>query len=46
MLAILSHNKSPFHMGITRLRFPADASSRSRLKLEEAFHVFIPAEEW
>ena len=25
---------------------PADAPSRSTLKLEEAFHVFIPADEW
>ena len=33
-------------MGIPRLRFPADAPSRSTLKLEEAFHVFIPADEW
>lgn len=41
-----SHNNSPFYMGIPRLRFPADAPSRSTLKLEEAFHVFIPADEW
>ena len=33
-------------MGIPRLRFPSDAPSRSTLKLEEAFHVFIPADEW
>ncbi len=33
-------------MGIPRLKFPADAPSRSTLKLEEAFHVFIPADEW
>ncbi|CAK9884352.1 MAG: Ribosomal RNA large subunit methyltransferase M [Candidatus Erwinia impunctatus] len=39
-------NHSPFFMGIPRLKFPADAPSRSTLKLEEAFHVFIPAEEW
>lgn len=39
-------NNSPFHMGIPRLRFPADAPSRSSLKLEEAFHVFIPRYEW
>lgn len=42
----LSNNNSPFFMGIPRLRFPADAPSRSTLKLEEAFHVFIPADEW
>lgn len=39
-------NHSPFYMGIPRLRFPPDAPSRSMLKLEEAFHVFIPADEW
>ncbi|MDL4912916.1 MAG: 23S rRNA (cytidine(2498)-2'-O)-methyltransferase RlmM [Enterobacterales bacterium endosymbiont of Blomia tropicalis] len=39
-------NSSPFYMGIPRLRFPSDAPSRSTLKLEEAFHVFIPADEW
>jgi 23S rRNA C2498 (ribose-2'-O)-methylase RlmM len=33
-------------MGIPRLKFPSDAPSRSTLKLEEAFHVFIPADEW
>jgi 23S rRNA (cytidine2498-2'-O)-methyltransferase len=41
-----SNNNSPFFMGIPRLKFPADAPSRSTLKLEEAFHVFIPREEW
>lgn len=40
------HNHSPFYMGIPRLRFPPDAPSRSTLKLEEAFHVFVPADEW
>lgn len=39
-------NNSPFHMGIPRLRAPSDAPSRSTLKLEEAFHMFIPPEEW
>lgn len=39
-------NNSPFFMGIPRLKFPSDAPSRSTLKLEEAFHVFIPADEW
>ncbi|RSD30613.1 23S rRNA (cytidine(2498)-2'-O)-methyltransferase RlmM [Vibrio pectenicida] len=42
----LSTNNSPFFMGIPRLKFPSDAPSRSTLKLEEAFHVFIPREEW
>lgn len=41
-----SSNNSQFFMGIPRLKFPADAPSRSTLKLEEAFHVFIPREEW
>ena len=42
----LPGNNSQFFMGIPRLKFPADAPSRSTLKLEEAFHVFIPAKEW
>ncbi len=42
----MSNNNSPFYMGIPRLKFPADAPSRSTLKLEEAFHTFIPREEW
>ncbi|MGY5613650.1 23S rRNA (cytidine(2498)-2'-O)-methyltransferase RlmM [Vibrio sp. Hep-1b-8] len=42
----LPENNSQFFMGIPRLKFPADAPSRSTLKLEEAFHVFIPREEW
>lgn len=41
-----STNNSPFFMGIPRLKFPSDAPSRSTLKLEEAFHVFVPADEW
>jgi len=41
-----SNNNSPFYMGIPRLKLPADAPSRSTLKLEEAFHLFIPADEW
>ncbi|PSU28841.1 23S rRNA (cytidine(2498)-2'-O)-methyltransferase RlmM [Photobacterium lutimaris] len=39
-------NNSSFFMGIPRLKFPSDSPSRSTLKLEEAFHVFIPREEW
>lgn len=42
----LTKNNSQFFMGIPRLKFPSDAPSRSTLKLEEAFHVFIPKEEW
>ncbi|WP_301099414.1 23S rRNA (cytidine(2498)-2'-O)-methyltransferase RlmM [Otariodibacter sp.] len=38
-------NQSPFFMGIQRLKFPADAPSRSTLKLEEAILTFIPENE-
>ncbi|MBI2380893.1 MAG: 23S rRNA (cytidine(2498)-2'-O)-methyltransferase RlmM [Gammaproteobacteria bacterium] len=41
-----SDNSSPWFMGIPRLRFPKDAPSRSTLKLEEAWHQFIPAADW
>lgn len=37
-------NSSPWPMGIPRLKFPANAPSRSTLKLEEAFHVFLGQE--
>lgn len=40
-----NHNRSPFFMGIPRLKFPADAPSRSTLKLEEAILTFIPPAE-
>ncbi|WP_100913651.1 23S rRNA (cytidine(2498)-2'-O)-methyltransferase RlmM [Pseudoalteromonas spongiae] len=40
-----SYNNSPFYMGIPRLRMPKDAPSRSTLKLDEAFHVFVPKDE-
>src|SRR5690625_7316684 len=33
-------------MGILRLRQPKGAPSRATLKLEEAWHYFIPADEW
>jgi 23S rRNA (cytidine2498-2'-O)-methyltransferase len=39
------NNSSPWRMGIPRLRFPAGAPSRSALKLEEAFCVFLSEEE-
>lgn len=32
-------------MGIPRLKFPTDAPSRSTLKLEEAFFVFLTEKE-
>ena len=37
-------NSNSWPMGIPRLRFPANAPSRSTLKLEEAFHVFLGPE--
>lgn len=40
-----NHNRSPHFMGIPRLKFPADAPSRSTLKLEEAILTFIPEAE-
>lgn len=39
-------NNSPLENGIMRLKFPAEAPSRSTLKLEEAFLQFIPKDEW
>jgi len=39
------NNSSPWHQGIPRLKFPAAAPSRSTLKLEEAFLVFLTDEE-
>lgn len=38
------HNRSPFEGGIPRLKLPADAPSRSALKLAEAWKVFLPPE--
>ena len=40
-----NNNRSPFFMGIPRLKFPADAPSRSTLKLEEAILTFVPQAE-
>lgn len=42
----LEGNRSPFPDGILRLRLPASAPSRSALKLEEAWKVFLPSERW
>ena len=39
-------NRSPFVGGVPRLRFPPSAPSRSTLKLEEAWKLFIPEEHW
>ena len=41
-----SQNRAPWPMGILRLRQPKGAPSRATLKLEEAWHHFIPADEW
>ena len=38
-------NRSEQHMGITRLRFPNEAPSRSTLKLDEAFQTFLTKEQ-
>ncbi|TCP93544.1 23S rRNA (cytidine2498-2'-O)-methyltransferase [Cricetibacter osteomyelitidis] len=40
-----NNNHSSHFMGIPRLKFPAEAPSRSTLKLEEAILTFIPAEQ-
>ncbi|MXN87661.1 23S rRNA (cytidine(2498)-2'-O)-methyltransferase RlmM [Pasteurella canis] len=40
-----NHNHSDYFMGIPRLKFPADAPSRSTLKLEEAILTFIPKKQ-
>lgn len=39
-------NGSPHVAGIPRLRMPRQAPSRSTLKLEEAWQVFIDSERW
>ncbi|WP_437880554.1 23S rRNA (cytidine(2498)-2'-O)-methyltransferase RlmM [Pseudomonas sp. LRF_L74] len=39
-------NQALWPMGIPRLKFPREAPSRSTLKLEEAWHQFIPREQW
>ncbi|PVZ19604.1 MULTISPECIES: 23S rRNA (cytidine(2498)-2'-O)-methyltransferase RlmM [unclassified Pseudomonas] len=39
-------NSALWPMGIPRLKFPREAPSRSTLKLEEAWHQFIPRQQW
>lgn len=39
-------NSALWPMGIPRLKFPREAPSRSTLKLEEAWHQFIPRNQW
>ncbi|MGH8352907.1 MAG: 23S rRNA (cytidine(2498)-2'-O)-methyltransferase RlmM [Pseudomonas sp.] len=41
-----ANNCALWPMGIPRLKFPREAPSRSTLKLEEAWHQFIPRAEW
>jgi 23S rRNA (cytidine2498-2'-O)-methyltransferase len=41
-----AHNSAQWPMGIPRLKFPREAPSRSTLKLEEAWHTFIPRDQW
>jgi 23S rRNA (cytidine2498-2'-O)-methyltransferase len=41
-----SNNSAMWPMGIPRLKFPREAPSRSTLKLEEAWHHFIPRDQW
>lgn len=36
----------PWPLGVPRLRLAREAPSRSALKLEEAWHLFIPREQW
>lgn len=40
-----SYNQTPYVGGIVRLRMPKDGPSRSTLKLDEAFAVFVPEDE-
>ncbi|WP_043449196.1 23S rRNA (cytidine(2498)-2'-O)-methyltransferase RlmM [Halotalea alkalilenta] len=39
-------NRSEYPGGILRLKFPPHAPSRSTLKLEEAWHQFLPRSRW
>jgi 23S rRNA (cytidine2498-2'-O)-methyltransferase len=41
-----ARNSAMWPMGIPRLKFPREAPSRSTLKLEEAWHHFIPRDQW
>ncbi len=42
----IPNNAAPWADGILHLKSPKDAPSRSTLKLEEAWHWFIPKKEW
>lgn len=41
-----ANNSAMWPMGVPRLKFPREAPSRSTLKLEEAWHHFVPREQW
>jgi len=41
-----AENAALWPHGIPRLKFPKQAPSRSTLKLEEAWHWFVPRDEW
>lgn len=43
---VKTDNSAAWSMGIPRLRVPRTAPSRATLKLEEAWHHFIPRHEW
>jgi len=40
------NNSCRWEQGILRLKFPPSAPSRSTLKLEEAWHWFVPKRDW
>lgn len=42
----LEEHISNWDMGIPRLRVPREAPSRATLKLEEAWHQFVPKKQW
>lgn len=41
-----AENSAMWPGGVPRLKFPRQAPSRSTLKLEEAWHHFIPRDQW
>ena len=46
LCAALPGNRSPYPAGVPRLKMPSEAPSRSTLKLEEAWKLFISDERW
>jgi 23S rRNA (cytidine2498-2'-O)-methyltransferase len=45
LVGVADERSAPWSMGFPRLRFPAEAPSRSTLKLAEAFEVFLSPRE-